>query len=401
MKSSDNIEKLFQKYLSGSQTEAEFKELLDHFDTFGTQSPLRSLIGQQMESEYTDSGSLQEMIIRMDANVYQGLENRRNSERFVLRLWPRVAVAAVILLVGTAMLFFTGYLGPKSGYRNMLNAKQISAGKNSAVLTLANGKTIRLSAEKMGLLSSASDLTYTDGTAIDPGLHLGEATALIITTPRGGQYQAVLPDGTSVWLNAASSLKFPSRFTGNERVVELTGEAYFEVTKLKSQNSDAGVKQKMPFLVVSKGQKVEVLGTHFNISSYSDEDDVKTTLLEGSVRISVYPDAKNAKGSEAILLPGQQSVQNFGHIMVREVDAAYAIDWKNGKFSFKNEPLQSIMRKVARWYNVEVTYQNEQLMDRKFSGKVSRYDDVYEVLRILEMTGGAEFKIEGRKITIL
>jgi transmembrane sensor len=379
------INDILEKYRDGLASENELNRLHDWYRATA-----------YTDAEYPDEP--ESVKNRIFLRIHQSI-NPKTEGRFLFWRWG--AVAAIVLLVSTALLFFKSILRQNSEYKNILNAKNISSGKNSAVLTLASGKVITLSAEKKGILSTASNLTYTDGTAIDPGLHSSEAAPLTIATPRGGQYQAVLPDGTRVWLNAASSLKFPSRFSGTERLVELNGEAYFEVTKLSLASASGGVKHKMPFIVVSRGQKVEVLGTHFNVNSYSDEDKVKTTLLEGTVRVSRYPEAENIKSSEVVLSPGQQSLQNEVEFVVQEVDATYAVDWKNGKFSFKNEPLQSIMRKVARWYNVKVTYQNEQLMTRKFSGKVSRYDDVYEVLRILEMTGGAKFKVEGTKITIL
>ena len=207
-----------------------------------------------------------------------------------------------------------------------------------------------------------------------------------ITTPKGGQYQVTLMDGTRVWLNAASSLHYPTVFKGSERSVQLTGEAYFEVAK----NS------KMPFRVTSNGQVTEVLGTHFNINSYPDEQGTTTTLLEGSVRIL------NAKSDAAILLkPGQQSGSDAsGKIKVANVNPEQFVAWKDGKFIFTNANIESIMRQVSRWYNVEIEYKGDASKE-KFGGRTSRFTNVAELLEILELTDHVQFEIEGRRIIVM
>jgi ferric-dicitrate binding protein FerR (iron transport regulator) len=192
-----------------------------------------------------------------------------------------------------------------------------------------------------------------------------------------------LPDGSKVWLNSASSLRFPAFFSGNTREVELNGEAFFDVAK----NPD------MPFKVVTKDQIVEVLGTQFNINSYSDEESFKTTLIEGSVKV-IYKD-------RVILLnPGQQFQPSLKSSKVIEANTEEVTAWKDGYFLFKDEDIQSIMRKISRWYNVEVSYSGE-IPDVGFGGNISRSKGIDEVLNVLQLTDAVHFKVEGRRITVM
>jgi len=202
------------------------------------------------------------------------------------------------------------------------------------------------------------------------------------TTPRGGQYQFILSDGTKVWLNSASSIKYPVQFIGNERKVELTGEAYFEVVH----------NAKMPFRVVSNGQTVEDLGTHFNINAYNDENVIKTTLLEGSVKVS------SAAGNNTIK-PGQQAVLNNGNIsVINDADLDAAVAWKNGFFYFDDNNIQEVMRQLARWYDVDIKCEGE-LPSRQFSGEISRNVKASQILDILSFKK-IHYKIDGKSIVI-
>jgi transmembrane sensor len=204
-----------------------------------------------------------------------------------------------------------------------------------------------------------------------------------LSTPRGGQYQVVLSDGSKVWLNAASSLHFPTSFTGNQRVVELTGEAYFEVTKNK----------KKPFFVKVGDMQVKVLGTHFNINAYSDESSIKTSLLEGSVKI--------AKGKVTGLLnPGEQAVLDNQNdkVEIKKVNMDEVMAWKNGIFQFDGADLTTIMRDISRWYNVEIVYDGEEPM-RRFEGKISRTAQLSDVLKILALSN-VKFIVVGNKIIV-
>ncbi|HEY6900894.1 MAG TPA: FecR domain-containing protein, partial [Puia sp.] len=194
-------------------------------------------------------------------------------------------------------------------------------------------------------------------------------------------HKLVLSDGTQVWLNAQTTLTYPVSFTGKERVVKLTGEAYFEV-------AHDGTK---PFKVVSNGQEVQVLGTSFDIKAYADEPVVQTTLLTGSVKLS-------ASNNYVLLKPGQQAVlENNKDFSVNEVEPSESIAWKNGYFLFKNEGIESVMRTIARWYNVDVSYEGD-VKKRRLGGTVSRYQNLDDLLKTIELTKSVKFKIEGRKV---
>lgn len=264
----------------------------------------------------------------------------------------------------------------------------LAAGRNQALLTLADGRTVLLDQAHLGLLAQqgGSQVQKTADGQLRYAASAPTASQPLyntVATPRGGQYQLTLPDGSQVWLNAASSLRFPVAFTGAERRVELTGEAYFEVAK------DA----RHPFKVAARGAEVTVLGTHFDVQAYDDEPALAATLLEGAVRLG--------QGTQqALLRPGQQArCWPQGTIQVHEVDVQHAVAWKNGYFVFNDEPIEAIMRQVSRWYDVDVHYQST-LTNKDFNGKISRYKDAADVLRVLELTGAVHFTTEGRRITV-
>jgi len=299
-------------------------------------------------------------------------------------LWPRIiSAAAIIIIISVGTLFYLDYIKKSDAKNANSEAKNdISPGGNIATLTLADGRKISLTdaengqlAEQSGIkISKTADgqLVYTISNSENSSQSLSYNT---IETPPGGQYQVVLPDGSKVWLNSASSLRYPVRFTGKERRVEISGEAYFEV----AHNS------KMPFRVINSSQIVEVLGTHFNIMAYPDESSTNTTLLEGSVRIIKENKSK-------VISPGQQTRVKNGDIDVTSVDVTQVTAWKEGYFMFKNEDIQSIMRQISRWYNLEVKYEGH-IPERVFGAKISRARNVSEVLEILESTGSIHFKI--------
>ncbi|MBB5441285.1 ferric-dicitrate binding protein FerR (iron transport regulator) [Pedobacter sp. AK017] len=319
------------------------------------------------------------------------------------RMWPRIGVVAAVLLLAGAGLWFYSYSGlfdlrhPEGSAARGDLVKDIAPGKNTATLTLANGKTIELSDAKTGVVVDASSLKYSDGSAI-AGRHpelgseskiSGPNMMLTASTPRGGTYQIILPDGTKVWLNASSSLKFPSTFTGLvNREVELSGEAYLEVTKDK----------KHPFVVKTARQEVEVLGTEFNINSYADEGITKTTLVAGSVAVRDPGASAAARAFTVILKPNQQALNTGTAISVKEVDAESIVAWKNGLFLFYNVDLKTIMRQVARWYDVEVDMAT--VPDKEFYGEIPRNVPLSQVLTMLEAASKIKFKTEGRRIMV-
>jgi ferric-dicitrate binding protein FerR (iron transport regulator) len=268
----------------------------------------------------------------------------------------------------------------------------ILPGTNVATLTLGNGKQILLNSANKGTLAVQGNTVITKNAAgqisykVTGTGHTNEKIAYnTVTTPLGGQYRITLPDGSNVWLNAGSSLKYPSRFVGNERHVELHGEAYFEIFKNKNA----------PFTVAAENVNIKVLGTHFNVMAYENEPAVNTTLLEGSV-------ALNSKSAHAMLIPGQQAVadKTADNIILRKVNVEDAVAWKNGYFSFRKENIKTAMNKIARWYNVDVEYSGN-VNNKILGGTVSRAENINELLNYVELTGIAKFKIEGRRIKVI
>lgn len=299
-----------------------------------------------------------------------------------------IAAAAAILVIALVSIWV--YLDHKNVATPQIVANDIKPGKNKAVLTLADGRKINLTdagndtvANEAGILitkNTEGQLVYrvVGNTSNQKTLQYNT-----IEAPSGGKWQVILPDGSKVFLNALSSLKYPLSFSKKERKVELNGEAYFEVFH----------NEKSPFKVWTKGQTVEVLGTHFNISAYADDKLVKTTLLTGSVKV--------AAGNNALILkPGEQSQAKSDHIsLVQNVDLEDVMAWKNGYFKF-NENLESIMVKVSRWYDVDISYEIKPDPEFKYKGEISRDRNLSELLSMLEFTGNAHFKIEGRRVII-
>jgi len=306
-------------------------------------------------------------------------------------LWPRIAAAAALILcLGTGWYIYREYKA-ESSLEEQAVKNHIKPGKNSAMLTLANGVVIALTGAANGQLVKESGLEINktaDGQLVYKVLDakgISSRQYNSIKTPKGGQYQVTLPDGTNVWLNAASKLSYPVSFASHQnRTVELSGEAYFEVAKDKAH----------PFIVKNGEQQIRVLGTHFNVNGYADEGEIKTTLLEGSVEIS-------AARMRRILKPGQESVLKDQQINVVPANVEAVMAWKNSMFVFDHDRLESIMLKVGRWYDVEIEYEDPQLKQETFSGGISRFEQVSDVLKKLSFTHAVKFKIEGRRIFVM
>src|SRR5690606_24889822 len=261
----------------------------------------------------------------------------------------------------------------------------VKPGGQRATLTLPDGRVIALREDQGSVIVSDSILRYQDGTEIAKSGGT-EGLTNTISTPKGGQYHLVLPDGSGVWLNAESTLKYPSRFDPEKRSVELIGEAYFEIATVYSSDK----KSHKPFFVISNKQQIEVLGTHFNVSAYEDEPVTTTTLLEGSVSVL-------AAGRKQQLVPGQQSWVQLGkETTVVDADVEKAIGWKNGEFVFYNERIEKVMKDIARWYDVEVIYRDD-VRDKTMWGAVSKFENISKVLKMIELTGVARFDIQIRE----
>lgn len=308
------------------------------------------------------------------------------------RWWKFPAAAAVLLLAIGGISIYKHHQHQQENRLTKQTNKPVMhdalPGGNRAVLTLANGKTIVLDSARNGVLANQGGVNInktSNGTVVYNAQNAAEDDVMVntISTPRGGQYQVILPDGSKVWLNSESSIKFPSKFEGKTREISITGEAYFEVAKNPEK----------PFIVTAGNEQVEVLGTHFNVMAYQDERETKTTLLEGKVKV------KNG-GNINYLNPGQQALSDAsGNTRIRtDVDVDDEVAWKDGIFQFNDAGIQDIMRQAARWYDVTVTFKG-QVPVKHFTGRLSRNVKASELLNMLAYIG-VKYSIDGQNVVI-
>lgn len=359
----------------------------------GTISPQEKILFEnwyntlpEEDVEWNDEevNSARELQARMFRNI--------KGEKTTVTKWYWAAASILILLAITCSIYYYNSKEKQDQVLAQSGAKarnSIVPGSNKATLTLANGDVIVLDKEDNGALAKQGavqiiklnngQLAYKADQGNDAGKQPSFNT---LSTPRGGQYQVTLPDGTVVWMNAASSLIFPTAFTGKDRTVKLKGEAYFEVSANEHQ----------PFIVSVNNMDIQVLGTHFNVMAYEDEQVVKTTLLQGMVKVA-------ADNKEVLLKPGQQAkMKRSGEMNIVPVNVEEAIAWKNGIFSFNDATTQEVMQQIARWYDAEVVYPDG-VPKGLFRGEIDRTADISTVLKILEVSG-VRFTVEGHKILV-
>lgn len=394
---SDRIDHLTEKFFNGTCSDEERKELAKWIKENPDEELAEVLEHAWNRFEYEEKmpDHVSERIIdsifpeqtEVDVDIDFG-DHETESTRY---LWTKIAAAAVLILA-VGIYWWSGlrqHSGVEGQNIQAVSQADIAPGQNKAVLTLGDGSSIVLDGAGSGTLAEQGNTSVTKsgkGELVYKSNNLASATPVYntVSTPKGGQYHIVLPDGTKVWLNAASSLRFPTSFIGKERRVETSGEVYFEV----AHNA------KMPFIVKVDAAEVSVLGTHFNIMAYPDEKVMKTTLLEGSVKVT-------KSGREALLAPGQQARLTNSSDNIRilnDIDTDKEMAWKNGYFQFEDENLEGIMRQVSRWYDVEVTYEGN-VSREHFTGRLPRNANVSKVLKILSLSG-VKFRIEGKSIIV-
>ncbi|MCX2584407.1 FecR family protein [Pedobacter sp. MR22-3] len=361
---------LYEKYLKGNCTPEEIEALQDYSDDFSLAAP-EEISPEKVELLYS----------RLKLAI-------QDKERTKTRpLYWRISVAAsIVLLLFAGLMYSLHSIQQAPALSLAKEVKPIYPGSNKAVLTLGDGRTIILNNAGNGEIASENGtqvrkdsdglLSYQVGETISE-----ELVYNTVSTPRGGQYSLILPDGSKVWLNAETKLKFPNRFVGDKREVDLDGEGYFEIAKNKQK----------PFFVKANGVSVKVLGTHFNVMAYKDEPVVRTTLVEGRVIMS-------AAGQSVYLILGQQGLFSKDGLMVSNADVEGDLAWKNGYFVFNDESLGTIMHKISRWYNVDIDMQTTNKLS--YTGSVSRFKNIDEVLKVLSLTGTVKFKIEGRRVIV-
>jgi transmembrane sensor len=372
---------LYEKHLSGLCNPEEEALLMQYQDSFKIQDD------HEVKLSDTDK--------KIRSDIYHRILRSISGNKKIFSLsWWWAAAAIVLLAVGLGTVFLNNTPEQVIVANKSVPVKSnvIKPGTTTAVLTLANGTHITLDDAANGVVAKAGNtsikklknglLSYADNRA-DASTAANSLNT--ITIPRGGLYTVVLPDGTHVWLNSETSLTYPVAFNGAERGVTLKGEAYFEVTKNKQK----------PFIVHSGNVNVRVLGTHFNVKAYQDDNVIKTTLLEGSVQLS-------NQASSALLVPGEQGIADADqdHITRKKVNVNQVVAWKSGYFIFREERIQDIMEQISRWYDVEVEYHGN-ISNKTFGGIYTKNKDINELLKALELTGLVHFKIEGRRIIVM
>lgn len=383
-KNSTHFNHLLEKYLDNKCNPAEIQEL---FSLINSSSENRELL-ESMKNDFENLfHTQQESTTPIEKNEVPVIPMKSHTNR-----WVKMAIvaASLILLTGIGWIFFQNSSTPQSSQQVSVSiSDSIKPGSQIATLTLSNQQTILLNADVNDTIAQQGNAfilkNQNDQLIYQPN---NDPSAVNIyntlSTPRGGQYSITLPDGTNVWLNAFTSLRFPVAFS-NERHVFVDGEAYFEVAK----------NAKKPFIVeLRNGEKIEVLGTHFNIMNYEDEENQKITLVEGSVKVL-------NKINEVILKPGEQALsKNNGKINVnKNINVDHEIAWKNGLFDFENEKLTDIMRQISRWYNVDIIYPSS-IPDGHYSGAIRRESNIQDVLKMLSLAGNVNFSTTKNQILV-
>jgi hypothetical protein len=362
------IAELIEKFERGIITNQEMQSLNQWYDSMGSET------GEYESPELNIGLAKERFYNKIEEKISEKIHKSKG--RFSRFQLMAAACVATVCIVGLYVYLYS-YRFESARTVKIIQQDEISVapGKDKAILTLGDGTKVNLSDAKAGQLAKIEGVIISksnNGQLVyritGNGGTMNNTNK--IETPAGGQYQVILPDGSTVILNALSSLIFPDRFLGNERRVELTGEAYFKVAKNKEK----------PFKVTARGQEVEVLGTQFNLNSYSDEPNIVTTLEEGSVRV------KGAQGSR-VIAPGQQSLFDNGNdISVRQANLAEALAWKNGEMVFDDAELPAIMRQVSRWYNIQIRYEGYTKGNR-ITGSIGRDANLNTLLRILKGSG--------------
>lgn len=389
MMTKDEFLALYEKYMRGQCTDAEKRLLETYRDDM-------LLAEDGWDDQQADEAEVRARIWQR-LGESRGVGAARQRKLFYNRWFQVAAILVVALAAGLLFIPTKKHITGDNKLAVTAKPKPIVPGSDKAYLTLADGSKIVLDDAKNGALANQSGVKVSkssNGVVVYAFNKSGQNKTdnntptefNTITTPRGGQYQVILGDGTHVWLNAASSIRFPQSFNGPERLVELNGEAYFEVAKDKTH----------PFIVQANGAKVQVYGTHFDVNAYSDNNNVTATLLEGSIKLS-----NNSQAT--MLVPGQQGVSALtgGAINVSKADIQQTVAWKNGLFIFHDLNIREVMKQVGRWYDVDIEYKDEDVKSNEFGGTISRYKSITELLDNMQLTKSIHYKIEGRRVIIM
>lgn len=371
-----DINQLFEAYIQGNYTKADLDQLLAAISEGRLSEDQLSRVFEQGE----DSNGIDLLVVdHIAANIERRLKIAIQPPKTRKISWIAYA-AALVLSLGVSLYFYINRSDKGGTAQEIVSVADVVPGTNRAILKSDKGTLINLDEEKGKIYSKDGKISYEDGQSVATDI----AQHFTLETPRAGQYQAVLPDGSKVWLNAASSVSFPKAFSATERVVEITGEVYFEVAHETNR----------PFKVRMNGQQITVKGTSFNIHAYKDEQTTYTTLVTGRVEVAT------TSGKKLQLVPGQVLSNNGAAPQITNANLEVALAWKNGYFLFDKEPLTNVMKQISRWYDVDVTYASGELVDEVFGGSISRSKNLREVLDILQTTGDVRFTIDNNTVTV-
>lgn len=372
---------LLEKYRLGTLTPEEQAKLEAWYVRYAAESPLKA-----------DPEIMRERLDQIASNL--PLHRRPQKLR---RMTPYLSGAA-LLIIGFGLFF---WIQKGEGGRNA-NLTAIHPGYNQATLTLADGRTISLDSAQGEIIMEDEGVVYSNGKKVgEAGYAEPDAVSnaqtnpdtpyAILTTPKGGQYRIVLSDGTKIMLNASSTLRYPTRFTGAFRTVEISGEGFFEVVQAKDQ----------PFVVKCKQLEINVIGTSFNVSSYPDEERERVAIITGRVKVGAVGLDRETHDVQ-LLTPGKQATLQDSRLMVNTIDVDTEIAWTKGYFAFNTCTLEDVLKQLSRWYSIdEVSYSEQALKKELFSGTISRYDQISQVLHKLALTGTVAFRTEGQTIQVI
>lgn len=382
----DYQEALLQKYLDGQCSPEEIATLYSWLLSSDTHKPLLAVMQQDFERIMKEQPQVpEELSNRIETRLLQSISQEKVVKLRTSHRWKWVAAASVAALLTTTVALFYPSHKPAVPVLAANKPADVKPGTNKAILTLADGSVVTLDSAGNQVIQQGNTKVQQKNGRLQYAVAGGKAAIgyNMLKVPRGGQFTIVLPDGTQVWLNSASSLRYPTAFAGNNRTVEMQGQGYFEV----KQNA------KQPFIVKVNTTEVQVLGTGFDIMAYDDEEELRTTLVSGAVKV------KQGR-VEKYLKPGQQAAidNSTGVMSVRNADVQGVTAWKTGFFEFDNANINIILRQLARWYDIEVDTKTSD--SRLFGGRINRNLPLSEMLSLLG-NSGAKFKLEGRRLTVI
>ncbi|PSL25370.1 FecR family protein [Chitinophaga ginsengisoli] len=382
------IKRLLDKYKRNEISEEEYLLLMQEVADDVHTSAIKADIMEALYGKVPGTGLGEYASSAMLTGIFEAGAADAHRLRVVRRrrlVYGSLAAAVVAGMIATGV--YISLPGKQAAPVAAIHQKPLLPGSDKAMLTLADGSVIPLDSAQNGALAQQGNTQITNrngALSYNAAGQTGEVMYNTVTTPHGGQYQLTLADGSRVWLNAASSIRFPTSFTGRERVVEITGEVYFEVAQ----------QAEMPFRVKANDVQVNVLGTSFNIMAYSDEQAIKTTLVDGAVQLK-------HGNSTSVLKPGLQATLSAkdDHFVIAAADMEQTLAWKEGKFRFRNTNIRTIMRQLSRWYDIEVSYQGD-VSDIDLTGVISRREEAGKLLKALEATQRVQFEVNGNDVTV-